>query len=461
MNPARVLVIGAGISGLSAAFELLRRGREVVVADAGGTAGGVLRTFRGSGYLFEDGPNTVQGSAAPFLSLVSDLDLGSELLPCAAAASRRSFVAGGRMKDVPASPPALLFSSLFSFGEKLRLLREPRVAPRVVDPAASPEDEETVFAFFARRFGRGPVERFLDAVTAGVNGGDPRRLGIESAFPEVVAMEREHGSVFKALGAKRRARPPGAAKPPAVVTLRSGLDGVADAIARRLGPDRLKLGVRAAAIRRAPDGGFDVACVGAGGLVQLRASKIVLAIPAAEAAALLAPFSPAASAVLAAVLSASMAVVQTGFALRDVPRLPVGFGALAPRREGLKMLGWITPSHVFPGRAPEGAVAVSGFRGGAFEPDVCDRSDAELAETSCAELGRVLGMSSPPRPAFTRVVRWRNVLPLANTGHAYRMRTAAEALRSVAPGIVLVGNAFAGAAVPKCIAFARAAVAAD
>ncbi len=461
MNAAPVLVIGAGISGLSAAFEFHRRGRDVVVVEACSTPGGVLRTFRGSGYLFEDGPNTVQGSAAPFLSLIEDLGLSSELLPCAAAASRRSFVAGGRMKDVPASPLQLLSTSLFSFGEKLRILREPSRPPRVADPAASPEDEETVFSFFARRFGRGPVERYLDAVTAGVNGGDPRRLGIESAFPEVVAMEREHGSVFKALGAKRRARPPGEAKPSAVVTLRDGLDGVVAAISRRLGSDRMKLGVRAASIRRAADGDFDVALVSTSGVAQIRAAKVVLAVPAAEAAALIAPFSAAASAALAAVLTASMAVVQTGFALRDLAGLPVGFGALVPRREGLKMLGWITPSHVFPGRAPDDAVAVSGFRGGAFEPDVCSRSDAELIETSCAELGRVLGRKSPLRPSFTRVVRWPNVLPLANTGHAYRMKTAADALKSAAPEIVLVGNASAGAAVPKCIAFARAAASAD
>lgn len=465
MSGGATLVVGAGISGLCAAFELRRRGADATVVDAGASAGGVMRTHVAGGFTFEDGPNSIQGSADSFRALVRDLGIESDLVACSTAAARRFFVVGGRWVEVPASPPKLLFSRLLTFGEKLRVVGEGKVPPAPPRPAdADPDSEESLFAFFARRFGRGPAEKYLDAVTAGVNGGDPRRLGVESAFPELVAMEREHGSVFGALkaraAARRAAGGEAAKKPPAVVTLRGGLAALVDALVRAIGPDRVRTGTRVASLRRAECGaGFDVALKGADGVSSRTFARVVLATPAAETAALVAALSPQASALFGAVSTASMAVVQTGYRAADVAACPAAFGALVPRREGLRSLGWILSSHVFPGRAPAGHVAVSTFVGGAFDPDVCAADDAALVGATREEFARTLRMAKTPEPVFARVVRWPHALPLGNVGHAGRMRAALDALRAAAPDVVVVGNAVAGAAVPKCVAFARAAVA--
>jgi protoporphyrinogen/coproporphyrinogen III oxidase len=455
LSEAPVLVVGAGISGLCAAFELLRRGRTPLVVEASARAGGYVRTTSIEGFLFEDGPNTIPGGDGPFRELLADLDLLDDVVEGAPEARRRYFVKDGRWVAAPSGPWSFLTSPLLSFGEKLRVLSERKTRPRLA--AATEAEEETLFAFTARRFGRGVADKLLDAIAAGVNGGDPKRLGAASAFPELVATEAKYGSILRGLSEKRKATPEGT---PAVISLRGGLGVLPDALIRAIGVGRFRMKTRLSALRRSASGvGYDATLVGPSGATILRVDRAILAVPPQEAAALLAAIAPAAAARLLATPSASMVVVQTGFRRDAVPTLPSGFGALVPRREKLATLGWLLPSDVFPERAPEGRVAATAFRGGAFEPDVCDADDASLVATACEELGATIGLKRPPTPIVARVVRHPRALPLAHVGHAQRMAEAVAALAANAPGISIVGAALSGGAIPKCVAYSRAVAA--
>ena len=200
----RVTVIGAGISGLSAAYwidaRMRARGRaaDLTVLEAGERAGGNVHTLREDGFLVEAGPNGWLDREPAARALLSDLGLAPHVVTARPVARHRFIVRAGRLCRVPDSPPALVSSPALSPLGKLRLLFEPFAAgpPRDV--------EETVFEFARRRIGSEASEYLVDAAVSGISAGDSRRLSVRAAFPLMVEMEREHGSLIRAMIARRQ-----------------------------------------------------------------------------------------------------------------------------------------------------------------------------------------------------------------------------------------------------------------
>ena len=193
-----VAVVGAGITGLVAAYELRRRGVNVTLYESSGYAGGTIRTTRADGFLAEHGPNSFV-SSAPVEELLSKLDLHDEVVAANPDANHRFVVRGGELLPFPLTPPAMLTTRLFSLRAKLRVLGEPLVARR-----ESTEDE-SIASFVRRRLGREVLDYAVDPFISGIFAGDPEQLSMAHAFPRVVALEREHGSLSKGLLVKRKA----------------------------------------------------------------------------------------------------------------------------------------------------------------------------------------------------------------------------------------------------------------
>ncbi|MBC8134247.1 MAG: protoporphyrinogen oxidase, partial [Deltaproteobacteria bacterium] len=201
----RVVVVGAGISGLTAAYLARAAGHDVVCVDPAPQAGGLIRTERHDGFLCEIGPQAVLNGAADTTALIAALGLNGRAIAARPEARRRFIYARGKLHPLPMTPPALLRSGLLTPLGKLRLLAEPFVrARRAAPPDETPDDSETVAAFGARRLGTQAGRTLLGTAVIGVYATDAATLSASSAFPRLVALEREHGSLFRGMLATRR-----------------------------------------------------------------------------------------------------------------------------------------------------------------------------------------------------------------------------------------------------------------
>lgn len=439
---AEIAVVGGGLAGLTAALVVaeLRPAARLVVLERERTAGGKVRSESAAGYTLDWGPNGFL-PAPVTLDLAGRLGLQGELVTAAPAARDRFLFRRGRLHLVRPSPLAFARSGLLSLPGKLRAAREPFVPPGV--------GEETVSAFLRRRFGPEFARAFAHPLVAGVAAGDPDELSLDALFPQLRALEQRHGSLLRGLAAGRKARRRAGAAPARLTTLRGGMGRLTAELRRRLAGS-LREGVEVAGVERA-EGGYRLRLAGGG---ELTARVVLLAVPAGAAAGLLRDLAPGAAAALRGIPYAPADVLGLGFRRRDLAAPPAGFGFLAARGEGLRSLGVLYASSVFPEQAPEGAVLLRVIAGGALDPGFAALPDGEALAAVREDLRRALGITA--EPAWTGRVTWPVGIPQYTLGHAGRVAGARAAL-GPHPGLLLAGNAYDGVGVNDTIRGAEAA----
>ncbi len=444
-----VIIIGGGISGLSAAYWLQERGRSFRLFEQGRTVGGVMRSERADGYLIEHGPNSLMTNHPDVYRLCEGVGLGTRQVEADVFANRRYLIKAKRLCPLPRSPIDFLRTPVWSGRAKLRLFAEPFIRPNRSDR------EESVAQFITRRFGRELLDYGFDPFVSGVYAGDPERLSMQSTFSRLVEWERQSGSVIRGalFGGRTRSPSPGA---PLKRKLFSFLDGVGElpqAIGRRLG-ESLHLESPVTSIRPTANG-WVVGAMQAGQAQEYEAQALVLATPAGATAQLLEPFAPQAGGLLQKIPYAPIAVIFLGFRRADIGHPLDGFGCLVPGREGFMLLGSLWSSTIFPGRAPEGMAALTNYLGGARRPAVLDDDDDKLVAAVMTELRPLIGLRGEPQ--FVRVARWPRAIPQYVIGHAARLAAVESALQKW-PTLTLVGNYLRGVSVPDCITQAKQAM---
>jgi oxygen-dependent protoporphyrinogen oxidase len=445
---ADVVVIGGGISGLGTAFGLMRRGATVEVLDAGARVGGVIGTVRRDGALYETGPNSALDTTPLINELLDALGIRGERADASAVASTRFIVRDGKLVALPMSPGAFLTTPAFSPGAKLRLLREPFIAP------APPDAEESIAAFVRRRLGAEFLDYAIDPFVSGVYAGDPERISVPAAFPRLHALEQKYGSLIKGQikGARERRRSAEKAKNAAgSFSFRGGMQTLTDALARAVG--RVATGVRVQRIERAADGVWTIAGARDGEPVLRRARAVVVAAPAYEAATLMRDLAPAAARGLAAIGYAAIASVATAYRRDDIAHSLAGFGFLVPKKERRKVLGSLFSSSMFEGRAPAGIVLLTTFIGGLRDPGLPGKPDDELGAIVRSELGSLVGARGDP--LWTAITRWTHAIPQYDLGHRERLVPVEDAERAL-PGLHFCANYRGGVSVGDCIKSAHA-----
>ncbi len=460
----RIAVIGGGISGLAAAYELSRARRagapiEEFLFEASPRLGGVIQTERQDGFILEGGPDSFLTEKPDAAELARELGLGSALVG-SNDRERQTYILhrerlvplpDGMMLMVPTRLWPALTTPLISFTGKLAVARE---RFQRTQPALRRDEDETVASFVRRHFGQEVLENIADPLLAGVYGGDSEALSAPATLPRFWEMEQKHGSLVKAaLEARRRRRASGqgsAGSHPLFTTLQGGLEELVQRVAQELEPSKVLLGRKVAALERTQDGGGRY-LVRLEGEEPYPAEAVILALPAHEVVRLARRLEPAIEG-LEAVPYSSAVTVSLAYAQKDP--LPPGFGFLAPKKEGRRMLACTFVHAKFPGRAPEGRALLRCFFGGARDPAVASLDDAELVDIAREELRAILSLRASP--LFARVFRSPRAMPQYTVGHSARIRQIQERLRPER-GLFLAGNAYAGIGIPDCIRSGREA----
>lgn len=450
---AEVVVVGAGISGLTAAYLLRASGHDVVVFDQGEVPGGRIRSERIGGFLMEHGASSVVGPAPAAEELIATLDLGGEKILRGAAARKRYLVRGGSARALPLEPLGFFMSGFFTLAGRLRLLMEPFV------PACSAD--ETLSAFARRRLGQEMLDYVMDPLAAGLYAGNPQQLGVCAAFPQLKQFERRFGSII--LGALRSRRDgraaacaPGRRR---LFSFREGLGTLPNALAARLA-GRVFLGHRVESVQRAAAGRFRVRVRRGSDARWIAADSVVVALPAYAAACVLAALDRSLVDALAGIGHPPLAVVFLGYRASAIAHPLDGLGVLMPAVEKRDVLGILFSSTLYPGRAPPEHVALTALVGGARRPQLARLEPRDLAALADREVRQLLGARTAP--ALVRVHRWNRSLPQPGVDHAARLDRIA-AIESELAGLFLTGNYFSGVSTAACVeqAFATARRACD
>jgi protoporphyrinogen/coproporphyrinogen III oxidase len=438
----RVAVVGGGIAGLTTAERLVAAGHDVTLVDADARAGGVIRSERREGFLCEAGPQAILSGRPDTKALLAAAGLDGRILWSQAATRRRLVYVRGALRALPSSPPTLLKTDLLGTGAKLRLAREPFIAK------GDPSRQESVLAFFSRRFGAEAARTIGAPAVIGIYAGDAANLSIQSALPRLYELEQRHGSVLRGAFAERAQ----ADGPPRSFSFAEGLEELPRALAARLGARRVV--ARAVALERIAAGYR----VGLDGGASVEAEHVILATPASVTAALVADLAPGAAAALRAIPFAPLVVAALGFRGAGATPPDIGvdtaaYGFVVARGEGVGLLGCQYESSIFDGRAPAGAVLLRALLGGTFEPAIVDASDDDIARRAVADLGRVAGLRA--EPDFVAVWRHPVALPQYDLEQAARLR-AVDADLAALPGLHVVGQATTGLGLNDGIAAAAA-----
>lgn len=450
----RVVIIGGGISGLSAAYQVTRLApeAEVVLLERAGRLGGKIITERVDGFVVEGGPEALLVAKPPAMALCQSLGLTARLMGPNPTARQSFILRGGRLQPLPDGLSGLLPTRIWPLvtTRLLSPLGKARMALDLLVPRRRDDahDEESVAAFIERRLGREAYRWLIDPLVAGIYSGDGRRLSMAATFPQVQALEREHGGLIRGMLAARKNAGSRASGPRTAPfqTPRGGLGELVETLAATLQADGVGIATDAGASGITAEGaGYRVSLQNGG---ALRADAVVCAAPAPDAAEMLAGLDGELAAHLRAIPHASTAVVALAFVNQTIPRPLQGSGYLTPRAEqrAVKACTWVSAK--WAGRAPEGTTLIRVSLGGAGQDEIAAASDERLVALAREEMRDIFGIKAPP--LWARIFRWPRAMPQYETGHLARIAAIEERL-TAHPGLALAGNAYRGAGLAECV----------
>jgi protoporphyrinogen/coproporphyrinogen III oxidase len=462
----RVVIIGGGITGLAAAYRLLEKSRELqtpiqlTLLESSDRLGGIVQTAERDGFLLERGPDSFISEKPAALNLVKRLGLESRLIETNSR-HRRSFVVNrGRLLPVPEGfqllAPARFWpfvkSGIFSPAGKARMALELLVPRRAANGA-----DESLANFVRRRFGREALERMAQPMVGGIYTADPEKLSLQATMPRFLDMEREHGSLIRALrkqNSDTANRETSGARYSLFLSFDRGMQVLTDELSKQISGPQVSLRLNTAVnsiVREPNERTWKVTTADGETFV---AEAVCLALPAYTSAQVLREVDSELAAELNAILYASSATINLAYRREDIPHALDGFGFVVPAIEGRSLIACSFSSVKFAGRAPADHVLLRAFVGGALQPEALKQTDDELLAGVRNDLRELIGVSN--EPLFAEVARWERSMPQYHLGHLERVKRIDEGLASL-PGLTLAGNGFTGLGISDCIRTGEAA----
>ena len=441
-----VAVLGGGLTGLCAAWRLTAAGHSVRLLESGLRLGGTVRTDRVDGWMVEGGPNSFRSDSQDTEAMLRELGLGAERIEPEAVARRSYISLHGKLEAVPSasSKKEFMATPLLTMGARLRVASEATFKPQIR------KDDVSVASFVREHFGSSVLERIGQPLVSGIWAGDAERLSTRYAFPQAWEAERTTGSLLRALSERARRRREKGLQAQTAVSFRSGMQALPDALASRLPSGTAVLNARVRSIGPGSAARWRVRWSGGDAEQGGDFDWVLAALPGYGLSELeIGPAGVRPLSGLAAIEYPPVASYFIGYRREQVEHPLDGFGALVPAVEKRSVLGVIFTSSLFPGRAPEGHVALTALAGGALNPSVGELAPKNLTSLVCGDLGSLLGARG--EPAFIRHTLLPRGIPQYNLGFGRHLEAMAQCERDH-PGLLIGGSVRDGISVPECLA---------
>ena len=423
----KVAVIGGGISGLTTAFLLKRKGVDVTLFEATEIVGGNVQTIQKDGYTIEQGPNSLLKSPR-LVDLVRMLGLEGQVIAANPEAQKRYILWHGKLE---AMGPKSFINGYFGPKTLFALAREPFVRSK------SPL-HESVAEFVTRRLNSEFLDKAIDPFVSGVYAGDPNDLSMRSAFPKLYEMERDFGSLI--MGTIRRNVEKADPNFPKTFSFRGGLKTLMQKLASEIG-DEVRISTTVEKIETVDGGRFHVN--------DEDFDAVVISTPAWVASDLMRNRDPELSETLAGVNYPQVAVAVTAFKSENIGKKLDGFGFLIPTKEKRPILGTLFHSAVFPERAPAGYQLMMTFIGGVRDDGNLDRlSDEDVKSLVTGQLNELLSVKG--RPEFFHLKRWKRAIPQYRVGYE-NVTAACATFEKQNPGLYFCSNFYRGISMGDCV----------
>jgi len=458
----RIAIIGGGIAGLSAAYDLEKAERTGATIDyrlfeAGARLGGSISSATDHGTVLEGGPDSFLTEKPAAAQLCRDLGLENDLIGSNDVARKTFILVGNRLIALPDGlmffvPTKLIptaLTPLFSLKTKIRMGLE------LLHPPRPHTGDESVADLVRRHYGQEAVDRLADPLLSGIYGGDATQLSAQTVLARMVEMETEYGSLTRGMLAgyakmKAASAGKGLRAPRSIfTTLRGGLQQMVDGISTQLSPARVHLNSPVEGLQK--DG--DRWLVTVAGKPEAY-DAVIVAAPAWAAAGLLGGVDEVLSSELNGIPYSSSITVNLVYGEARLGPLPEGFGFLVPAVEKRSLLACTFVHRKFLGRTATGKAVLRAFMGGAHNEALLDESDEKLAGLVREDLRQILGITTTPE--LTEVRRWRRAMAQYAVGHKARQERIQMRLADLR-GLKLIGNAYDGIGVSDCIRLGRAA----
>jgi oxygen-dependent protoporphyrinogen oxidase len=474
-----IVIIGGGITGLAAAHRILERNHdageqiEVTLLEAGSRIGGIVQTRERDGFLLESGPDSFLAEKPEVVQLARLLGLESHLIETNQSHRRSFVVRQGKLRPVPEgfhllAPGRLwpfLQSDVFSWPGKARMAMELLLPRRSINGDAATADD-SLAQFVRRRLGRVALERMAQPMVGGIYTADPETLSLRATMPRFLEMEREHGSVIRALRKQSRSsavkegsqdlsgtQAVSGARYSLFLSFDRGMQLLTDKLAEAIASSTsgsVRPNTRVESLER-QDATPNKAAgwkIKTNNNETLTADAVCLALPSFVCARLLRNVDAPLASELDNIAYASSSTINLAYEREDIPHSLDGFGFVVPFVEKRSLIACTFSSVKFAGRAPHDRVLLRAFVGGALQPEMFGLDDAELISRVRSDLRDLLGIERPP--LFGEVSNWGRSMPQYTLGHLEKVKRIRERAASL-PNLTLAGNAYSGPGIPDCI----------
>ncbi len=440
----KIIVIGAGISGLTCAYLLYREGFDVIVLEQKDRVGGSIETVSEGGLLFDRGPNSGLETTPLIQQLVKELNLEDQFVYANREGNKRYILRNGQLHALPMSPPAFLKTKLFSGKAKLRLLAEPFIG------RSKDGYYQSIAEFVTRRLGKEFLDYAINPFVAGVYAGRPEELSVKSAFPKLYALEEEYGGLIIGTirSIRKRKKSKEVSKQSAkMFSFKDGMGVLPQAIAQKL-DGRVNTGVEVSSVKKTTEGSYGVSYRNGKQSLTLLADVILSTVPAYKAAELFDSFGSDLVKHLNEIYYPPVLVLYLVYNRKDVGQPLDGFGFLIPEKEEKSFLGAIWSSVIFPNRADETKAAFTLFIGGSRDAGFVDDVEQMVIDRARREFELIMKISAEPVLISKRL--WPKAIPQYNLGYVEH-ENFFDHFEKQNKGIFLGGNYRGGISVGDCI----------
>ncbi|MFC4769636.1 protoporphyrinogen oxidase [Effusibacillus consociatus] len=453
-----VIVIGGGITGLSAAYYLQKQAREtgislrVLLFERDARVGGKIETEVFNGFVVEKGPDSFLARKTAAVNLCRELGLEDDLVGTNPDNKQTYILHKGKLHRIPAGLNIGIPTQFLPFATTglLSMSAKVRAAMDLVMPRSKVTGDQSLGGFLARRLGDEVVDHMAEPLLAGIYAGNSRNLSLRATFPQFESLEKKHGSLILGMLAQAKQAHANQSLPHSMfLSLRGGLIQLVDKLAEVLGPEVIRTSIGVREIKKGTNENnqppYELILENGD---KFEADAVVVTVPAFESARMLPQsFEPAAT--LEKIPYASVATAVMAFPAASITYPLDGTGFVVPKKEGRTITACTWVSSKWMHTAPPDQVLIRCYVGRAGDEEIVDESDESILTKVRQDLKDIMGIEA--EAIYTSITRWRKSMPQYTVGHLDRLNAFEKEATKQLPGLFFAGAGFTGLGIPDCI----------